>query len=61
MLEVRTITPNRFKNQSGGTLKILAHDCNYQQGLVKQNNVALYHCGFKTEFPKQFYEDRYFG
>ena len=34
MLEVRT--PNRFKNQSGGTLKILSHDCNHQQGLAKQ-------------------------
>ena len=52
VLEVRTITPNRFKNQSGGTLKILAHYCNHQQGLAKQKNVALHHCGFKAEFPK---------
>ena len=53
MLEVRTITPNRVKNQSGGTLKILAHNCNHQQWLVvKQKNVALQHCGFKAEFPK---------
>ena len=35
VLEVRTITPNTFKNQSGGTLKILAHHCNHQQELVK--------------------------
>ena len=35
VLEVRTITPNTFKNQSGGTLKIFAHHCNHQQGLVK--------------------------
>ena len=36
VLEVRTIiTPNRFKNQSGGTLKILAHNSNHQQGLAK--------------------------
>ena len=34
VLEVRT--PNRFKNQSGGTLKTLAHDSNHQQGLFKQ-------------------------
>ena len=52
VLEVRTITPNRFKNQSGGTSKILAHYCNHQQGLAKQKNVALHHCGFKAEFPK---------
>ena len=36
VLEVRTITPNRFKNQFDGTLKILAHDCSRQQELVKQ-------------------------
>ena len=58
VLEVRSITANRFKNQSGGTLKILVHDCNHQQGLVKQENVAVYHCGFKVEFPN-FYWDRY--
>ena len=39
VLEVRTIPPNRFKNQSGGTLEKLAHGCNRQQGLVKQKNV----------------------
>ena len=55
VLEVRTITPNRFKNQSDGTLKILAHDCSRQQGLVKQKNIALHHWGFKAEFPKHFY------
>ena len=59
ILEVRTITPNRFKNQSTGTLKILAHNCNHQQGLVKKI-VALHHPGFKAEFPKHFYEDGYF-
>ena len=51
MLEVRTITPNAFKNQSGDTLKILAHNWNHQQGLVKQKNVTL----FKVEFRKHFY------
>ena len=55
VLEVRTITPSRFKNQSGGTLKILAHNYNHQQGLVKQKNVTLHHCGFKAEFRKHFY------
>ena len=55
VLEIRTITPNRFKNQSGGTLKMLARDYNDKQGLAKQKNVALHHCGFKAEFPKHFY------
>ena len=55
VLEVRTVTPNRLKNQSGGTLKILSHDCTHQQGLVKQKNVALDHSGFKAKFPKHFY------
>ena len=55
VLEVRTITPSRFKNQSGGTLEILAHNCNHQQGLVKQKNIALHHCGFKAEFRKLYY------
>ena len=49
MLEVRTITSNRFKNQSGSTLKIPVHDCNHKQGLVKKT-VALHHCAFKAEF-----------
>ena len=55
VLEVRTITPNRFKNQSSGTWKILAHNCNHQKGLVKQKAVVLYHCGFKAEFSKHSY------
>ena len=55
MLEVTTITPNRFKNQSSGILKILARNCNNQQGLVKQKNVGLHHGRFKAEFPKHFY------
>ena len=54
MLEVRTITPYRFKNQFGGTLKILAHNCKHQQGLVKQKNVALHHYAFKAEFPNVY-------
>ena len=36
VLGIRTITPNRFKNQSGSTLKILAHDYNHQQGLLNK-------------------------
>ena len=55
VLKVRTVTPNRFKNQSGDTLKILAYNCNHKQGLVKRKTVALHHCNFKAEFPKHFY------
>ena len=61
VLEVRTITPNRFTNQSSGTLKILAHNWNHQQGLVKQKTVALHHCGFKTEFPKPLIKSTILG
>ena len=55
VLEVITITPNRFKKQSSGTLKILAHNCNHQKGLVKQKTVGLHHCAFKAEFHNDVY------
>ena len=55
VFEVTTVTPSRFKKQSSGTLNILAHDYNHQQGLVKQKTVALHHCGFMAKFPKHFY------
>ena len=29
MLEIRTLTPNRFKNQSSDTLNILGYNCNH--------------------------------
>ena len=28
----------RFKNQSTDTLKLLGHNCNHQQGFIKQKN-----------------------
>ena len=31
----QNLKSNRFKNQSSDTLKILGHNCNHQQGLVK--------------------------
>ena len=34
-LEIRTVKPNRFKNQSSDTLKLLGQNCNHQQGLIK--------------------------
>ena len=55
VLEVITITPNRFEKQSSGTLKILAHNCNHQKGLVKQKTVALHYCALKADLPKHFY------
>ena len=53
MVEIRTLTPNRFKNQSGDTMNILGQNCNHQQGFAKQRTVAL-HSGFKLKFPKHF-------
>ena len=35
-LEIRTLTPSRFKNQSNDTLKLLERYSNHQQGFVKQ-------------------------
>ena len=54
-VEIQPLTPNRFKNQTNDTLKLLAHNCNHQQGFVKQGNVALHHCGFKLKFLEHFY------
>ena len=54
MLEVGTLTPNRFKNQSSDTLNRLGHNCNHQQEFVKQRTVALHHFGFKLKFPKHW-------
>ena len=54
-LEIRTLTPNRFKSQTNDTLKLLDPNCNHQQGLVKQKTVDLHHCTLKLEFPKRFY------
>ena len=35
-LQIRTLTPNRFKNHTNEKLKLLDHNCNHQQGFVKQ-------------------------
>ena len=53
MVEIRTLTPNRFKNQSGDTMNILGQNCNHQQGFAKQRTVAL-HSGFKLKFLNAF-------
>ena len=35
-LEIRTLIPNRFKNQTDDTLNLLDRNSNHQQGVVKQ-------------------------
>ena len=55
MLEIRTLTPTKFKNQSSYTLNILGHNCNDQQNFVKQRTVDLHHCGFRLKLPMHFY------
>ena len=59
-LQIRTLKPNRFKNQSSDTLKLLGQNCNHQQGLIKQKTVVLHHRGFKLKFPKHCYCDCYY-
>ena len=54
-LEIRTLTPNRSKNQTNDTLKLLDCHCNNKQGLVKQKTVPFHHCGVQLEFPLHFY------
>ena len=36
-LEIRTLIPNRFKNQTDNTLKLLDGNSNHQQGFVKHS------------------------
>ena len=50
--EIRTFKPNRFKNQTNGTLKPLGHNCNHQQGFVTLKIVALHRCCFNLKFLK---------
>ena len=52
-LDIRNLTPNIFKNQAKYILKLLGHNCNYQQGFVKNKSV-LRHCAFYIKFPTQF-------
>ena len=55
MLEIRTLAPNRFKNQSSDTINILSQNCNHQQGLAKQKTATFHHSGFKLKLRKQLY------
>ena len=53
--EIRTLTPNRFKNETNDTLTLLGHNYNHQRGFLKQKIVTLHRCGFNLKFPKHFY------
>ena len=53
--EIPNLTPNRFKNETNGTLTLIAYNCNLQQGFLKQQIVAPHRCGFNLKFPKHFY------
>ena len=45
MLEIRTLTPNRFKIQTNDILKLLDHNSDHQQGFFLKKIVALHHAG----------------
>ena len=59
--EIPTLMPNRFKNQTINTLKLLGQNFNHQQRFVTQKIVALHCWGFNLKFPKHCYCDHYFG
>ena len=58
--EIQTLTPNRFKNQTNDTLKLLGHNYNHQRGFLKQKIVTLHHCNFNFKFHKHCFFDRCF-
>ena len=47
--KIRILIPNRFRSQTNDIFKLLGHNCNYQQGHLKQKVVALYCCGFNLK------------
>ena len=49
-LKIRTLTPNRLKNQTNDMLKLLGHNYNHQRGSLKQKIVTLHCCGFSLNF-----------
>ena len=49
--EIKTLTPNRLKNETNGTLTLLAYNCNHQRGFLKQKIVTLHPCGFNLKIP----------
>ena len=58
--QIRTLTTNRFKNQTNEKLKLLDYDCNHLQGFVKQKIVTLHHFGLKLKVRKHLNQHHYF-
>ena len=50
--KIRTLTPNRLKNQTNDTLTLLGHNYNHQRSFLKKRIVTLHRCGFNLKFPK---------
>ena len=48
--KIRTLKPNRLKNQTNDTLKLLGHNYNHQRGSLEQKIVTLHCCGFNLKF-----------
>ena len=48
--KIRTLTPNRLKNQTNDTLKLLGHSYNHERGSLKQKIVTVHCCGFNLKF-----------
>ena len=57
----KTLTSNKFINQTNDIFPLPGHNCNHQQRFLKQNNVVLHRCGFDLKLLKHCYFDRYFG
>ena len=53
-VKIRTLTSSSSKYQTNGKFKLLDHNCNHQQGFLKQKIVALYCCDFNLKLPKLF-------
>ena len=58
--EIQHLTPNRFKNQTNDTLKLLGHSYNHQRGFLKQKILTLHVCGFNLKFHERCFFDRCF-
>ena len=50
-LETRSLKPNRFKNQSSDTLKLVAHNCNHHQVFIKQKKCCSLLLWFQVKVP----------
>ena len=58
--EIQTLTPNRFKNETNDTLKLLGHSFNHLQGFVKQKVVAPHRCSFNLKVQScKLYNNKY--